>query len=92
MKGKFYNKNGELVVIYKHYDYINEKRSWKTSFIKIKDVEKDMWNYIGFDIVFQKTVMGAEIDLQSIKKIVRDIKINKIIDEEKRNENIGTIV
>ena len=103
MKGKIHNKNGELVVMYKHYspgrdNYGHEKYSWRTNFYrihKIDSIDLDLCNYIGMEVSFKRVfhkIDYVDIDFIKLKKEVRDIKINKIINEEKRITNIRSIV
>lgn len=89
MKGKIFNKNGELVIIYKHYspgrdNYGHEKYSWKSNFYKIynqESIDIDLWNYVGIEVSFKKNLDIAIIDSRKLKETIREIKINKIINE-----------
>ena len=83
MKGKIFNKNGELVIIYKHYSPgRHEKYSWKSNFYKIynqESIDIDLWNYVGIEVSFKKNLDIAIIDSRKLKETIREIKINKII-------------
>lgn len=101
MRGQIYNKNGELVIMYKHYspgrdNYGHERYSWKTNFYTIYKydsiIDIDLWNYIGIEVSFKKNFDTGIIDSRKLKETIRDIKINKIINEEKRIKDTWTII
>lgn len=86
MKGKIHNKDGNIVVMYKHYSSGRdnggfEKWAWKTQFFQIDNINDYIINHEGYDVEFKRTFLGVEIDITKLKQTIRDIKINKIINE-----------